>query len=189
MCSYVIDRLEIMIFHTQEFDTCTQTLEAFGNEIDNEVAGVELSYMQEGGDGHNVYEIDNIHDGHDSVDDPHDNYDDLDDPHGDYDDLDEAHDGHDGLDDPHDDYDGLDEAHNSHKNLDDPHDDYDNLDEAHDGHDDLDEGDDGHNTSQVALQENGACGQNSIPYSIKICGSLILWIFNCWQKICNMPHN
>ena len=29
----------------KEFDTCTQTLEAFGNEIDNEVAGVELSYM------------------------------------------------------------------------------------------------------------------------------------------------
>ena len=44
---------------------------------------------------------------------------------------------------------------------------------------------DGGNTCQVALQENGACGQNSIPYSIKICGSLILWIFNCSQATCH----
>ena len=29
----------------EEVDTCTQTLEAFGNGIDNEVAGVEFSYM------------------------------------------------------------------------------------------------------------------------------------------------
>ena len=29
----------------EKVDTCTQTLEAFGNGIDNGVAGVELSYM------------------------------------------------------------------------------------------------------------------------------------------------
>ena len=29
----------------EEVDTCIQTLEAFGNGIDNEVAGVEFSYM------------------------------------------------------------------------------------------------------------------------------------------------
>ena len=130
----------------EEVDTCTQTLEAFGNRIDNEVAGVEFLYVQEGSDGQNVHEIENIHDGHDDLDDPHHDYDDLDDPHDDYDDLDdhddydldEVHDGYDDLDDPHDDYDNLDEAHDGYDDLDDPHDDYDNLDEADDGHDDLD---------------------------------------------------
>ena len=29
----------------EKVDTCTQTLEAFGNGIDNEVVGVEFSYM------------------------------------------------------------------------------------------------------------------------------------------------
>ena len=29
----------------EEVDTCTQTLEAFGNKIHNEVAGVEFPYM------------------------------------------------------------------------------------------------------------------------------------------------
>ena len=88
----------------EEVDTCTQTLEAFGSGIDNEVAGVEFSYIQERGDGHSIH------------------------------DLDEAHDGNDNLDDPHDDYDDLDKAHDGNENLDDPHNDYDNLDYAHDGH-------------------------------------------------------
>ena len=73
----------------EEVDTCTQTLEAFGNGIDNEVAGVEFSYMQEGG-----HEVGNIHDDYDDVDDPHDDYDNLDEAHDNYDDLDYAHDGH-----------------------------------------------------------------------------------------------
>ena len=29
----------------EEVDTCTQTLEAFGYEIDNEVGGVEFPYI------------------------------------------------------------------------------------------------------------------------------------------------
>ena len=29
----------------EEVDTCTQTLEAFGNRIDDEVAGVEILYV------------------------------------------------------------------------------------------------------------------------------------------------
>ena len=117
----------------EEVDTCSQTLEAFGNGIDNDVAGVEFPYIQEGSDGHNVHKIDD----HNDLDDAYDGHDVLDDAydgHVDHDDLDDPHDGHDVLDDAYDGHDGLDDPHNGHDDLDDPHDDYDAVDDAHDGH-------------------------------------------------------